>query len=275
MQQIIKFFLRNKTFLLYFLLFFISIIFTVQSHSYHRSKFINSANLVTGGVYNSVNNLTVYFNLKSQNLILQEENARLKSAAYIANDSINPSFISDSIYDGISYKFTPAQVIKNSYSLKNNVLLINRGKRDSIKQDFGVITSKGILGIVDQTSTKFANVLSILNTNIKISAQLKNTNHFGSLMWDTKSPQVIQLNEISKIAPLKKGDTIVTSGRSIIFPKGIPIGTIEDFRLDAAENFFTIDVKLFNDMTNIEYVYIIENVDKSEINSLLKPANEN
>ena len=133
---------------------------------------------------------------------------------------------------------------------------------------------KSILGIVDQTSTKFATVLSILNTTIKISAQLKNTNHFGSLMWDTKSPQVIQLTEISKIAPLKKGDTIVTSGRSVIFPKGIPIGTIKDFKLDAAENFYTIDVSLFNDMTNIEYVYIIENVDKNEINSLLTPNNE-
>ena len=275
MQQIIKFFLRNKTFLLYFLLLFMAIIFTIQSHSYHKSKFINSANFVTGGVYNSANNLTVYFNLESQNLMLQEENARLNSLIHTPNDTINSSFITDSIYGGINYKFTPARVIKNSYSVKNNVLLINRGKRDSIKQDFGVITPKGILGIVDQTSHKFATVLSILNTNIKISAQLKNTNHFGSLMWDTQRPQIVQLNEISKIAPLKKGDTIVTSGRSVIFPKGIPVGTIEDYRLDSAENFYTIDVKLFNDMTNIEYVYIIENVDKSEISSLLKTTNEN
>lgn len=274
MQQIIKFFLRNKTFLLYVFLLFIAVVFTIQSHSYHKSKFINSANYVTGGIYNSVNNLSLYFNLESQNLLLQEENARLHSLLSTPNYSTSLSFISDSIYSGISYKFTPAQVIKNSYSVKNNILLINRGKRDSIKQDFGVITPKGLLGIVDQRSNKFATVLSILNTNIKISAQLKNTNHFGSLMWDTKSPQVVQLNEISKIAPLKKGDTIVTSGRSVIFPKGIPVGTIQDFRLDSAENFYTIDVKLFNDMTNIEYVYIIENVDKTEINSVLKPSNE-
>ncbi len=275
MQQIIKFFLRNKTFLLYFLLLFISIVFTIQSHSYHRSKFINSANFITGGIYNSVNDFTIYFNLKSQNQLLQEENARLKSAAYVVNDTVKTIFKSDSIFSGVQFKFTPALVIKNSYSSKNNVLLINRGKRDSIQQDFGVITSKGILGIVDQTSNKFANVLSILNTNIKISAQLKNTNHFGSLVWDTKSPEIIQLHEISKIAPLKKGDTIVTSGRSVIFPKGIPIGTIQNFKLDAAENFYTIDVHLFNDMTNIEYVYIIENMDKTEINSLLKSTNEN
>ncbi|EGV43519.1 rod shape-determining protein MreC [Bizionia argentinensis JUB59] len=274
MQQIIQFFIRNKTNLLYLLLLFIAVIFTIQSHSYHKSKFINSANFITGGVYNSANNVSIYFNLESQNILLQEENARLNSIYHTPNDTIDNSFINDTVYSGVKYKFTPAQVIKNSYSAKNNVLLINRGKRDSMKQDFGVVTPKGILGIVDQTSTKFATVLSILNTNIKISAQLKNSNHFGSLMWNTKSPQIVQLNEISKIAPVKKGDTIVTSGRSVIFPKGIPIGVIKDYRLDSAENFYTIDVKLFNDMTNIEYVYIIENIDKDEINSLLKPNNE-
>lgn len=273
MQQIINFFLRNKTFLLYLFLLFLSIVFTIQSHSYHKSRFINSANFLSGGVYNSANDITSYFNLKSQNLLLHEENSDLRSLLYKPNDSLYQKNV-DSTYVGITYKFISAEVIKNSYSSINNVLLINRGKGDSIKQDFGVITSKGILGIIDQTSRKYATVLSILNTNIKISAQLKNTNHFGSLMWDTKSPNIIQLNEISKIAPLKKGDTIVTSGRSVIFPKGIPIGIIDDFKLDAAENFYTIDVKLFNDMTNIEHVYIIENEDKDEINNLLDAYNE-
>ena len=232
MQQIINFFLRNKTFLLFLLLLFISIVFTIQSHSYHKSKFINSANFLSGGVYNSINNLSSFITLKSQNKLLQQENSYLKSVLYNKNDSLQKPF-RDSIQFGILYKFTPAIVIKNSYSATNNILLINKGKRDSIKQDYGVITSKGILGIVDQTSKKYATVLSILNTNIKISAQLKNSNHFGSLMWDTDSPNRVQLHEISKIAPLKKGDTIITSGRSSIFPRGIPIGTVVDFKLDS------------------------------------------
>ena len=57
MQQIINFIIRNKTFLLFLLLFSVSIVFTIQSHSYHKSKFINSANFLTGGIYNSINNL--------------------------------------------------------------------------------------------------------------------------------------------------------------------------------------------------------------------------
>ncbi|WP_223034842.1 rod shape-determining protein MreC [Hanstruepera marina] len=268
MQQIINFFLRNKTFLLYLFLLFLSLVFTIQSHSYHKSRFINSANFLTGGIYNSANNIQSFFNLKSQNELLQEENNYLKSLLYNSSGKPQEGFI-DSTRFSSNYKFTPARIIKNSYASTNNVLLLNKGKNDSISQDFGVITSKGILGIVDETSNKYATVISVLNTNIKISAQLKNTNHFGSLEWDTKNPNRVQLHEISKIAPLKKGDTIVTSGRSIIFPKGIPIGTIETFNLDSAENFYTIEVNLFNDMTNIEHVYIIENTDRKEINNLL------
>ncbi|MFD2551946.1 rod shape-determining protein MreC [Bizionia sediminis] len=274
MQQIIKFFLRNKTFLLYLFLLFLAISFTIQSHAYHKSKFINSANGLTGSVYSASNELAVYFNLKSQNKLLQEENAQLYNSAYMHQIGAKNTFTTDSLQRGIRYKFLPAQVLKNSYSATNNVLLINKGKRDSIKQDYGVITPKGILGIVDQTSNKFATVLSILNSTVKISAQLKNSNHFGSLMWNTKSPAIVQLTEISKIAPIKKGDSIITSGRSLIFPKGIPIGTVQDFKLDAAENFYTVDVKLFNDMTDIEYVYVIENMDKREINTLLNQTNE-
>lgn len=273
MQQIINFIIRNKSFLLYLLLFSIAIVFTIQSHSYHKSRFINSANFLTGGIYKSVNDVNEYVNLKTQNEILQEENSNLKSILFNKTDTINKTFI-DSSYSGILYKFTPAIVLKNSYSLSNNVLLINKGKRDSLKQDFGVISSKGIVGIIDNTSQKYATVISILNTTSKISAKMKKSNHFGSLVWNTKSPELIQLTEIPKIAPISKGDTIVTSGRSTIFPKNIPIGTIDSFQLDAAENYYTIHVKLFNDMTSIEHVYVIENKDAEELNALINNINE-
>lgn len=268
MQQIVNFIIRNKTFLLFLFLFSISILFTVQSHSYHKSKFINSANVLTGGVYNSFNNISEYFALKSQNEILSEENNRLKSILFNNKTQLNPSYI-DSLTFNELYKFTSAQVIKNSYNLTNNVLLVNKGFKDSIKQDFGVITDKGILGIVDQTSKNYATVLSILHSKSNISAQLKSSNHFGTLKWDGKSPQYTQLIDIAKNAKLKKGDTIITSGRSSIFPKGVNIGVINDYKLDPSEDSYIINIELFNDMTNIEYVYIIENIDLPEIKNLL------
>lgn len=270
MQQIINFIIRNKTFLLFLFLFSVSIIFTIQSHSYHKSKFINSANFLTGGVYNTVNNISVYFKLKSQNQILSEENNRLKSLLYNSKNKIDSSFI-DSISFNTQYRFTTANIIRNSYAATDNILLINKGTNDSIKQDFGVITSKGILGIINETSNNYATVISILNTTNNISAKLKKTNHFGSLTWNAKNHNITQLIDIPKIAKFEIGDTIVTSGLSSIFPKGIPVGTVKGFKLDDAENYFEIEIKLFNDMTSIEHVYIIENIDAKEITNLLNP----
>ena len=261
--------MRNKTFLLFLLLFSISLFLTFQSHSYHKSKFINSANFLTGGVYESVNNISSYFGLKKENELLQEENKRLKSILYNANkDTLIPN------YEGVlqnKFNFTAAQVYKNSYSNSNNYLTINKGTRDSIKQDMGVITSQGIVGIIDNVSNKYARVMSVLNSNIRISAQLKKTNHFGILSWNGNSPYIVQLTDLPKQAPVTVGDTIITGGLSTIFPKGVPIGTIVSFKEDETENYFEIDVDLFNDMTNIGHVYIIENLDADEISSLNNP----
>ncbi|TDU42791.1 rod shape-determining protein MreC [Gelidibacter sediminis] len=273
MQQIINFVLRNKTFLVFLLLFGLSLFFTIQSHSYHKSKFINSSNMVTGGVYQVANGIGQYFNLADENKALLEENRMLKTIVYnldldttrleLENFKLNPS-----------YKFRTAQVYKNSYSQTTNYLTINKGKKDSIKVDFGVVTSKGIVGIVENTSQNFSSVLSILNTRSRINAQLKKTNHIGSLVWNTESAEFAQLIDISKFAPLNIGDTIITGGQSTIFPKGVLIGTVNSFKIDNGGDSYVVNVKLFNDMTNIGHVYVIENLQAAEIKSLQKPKND-
>jgi rod shape-determining protein MreC len=164
-----------------------------------------------------------------------------------------------------NYTVTQGKVIKNSYSDQRNYITIDKGSNDSIKQDMGVITGRGILGIVENTSANFATVQSILNEKSNINAKIKNSNHFGSLVWDTKNYNVVQLIDIPRLVPLNIGDTIVTGAMSSIFPENIPIGTIKKFDLDNSKSFYYIDVALFNDMTNIKNIYIIKNLNRSEI----------
>ncbi|WP_047544717.1 rod shape-determining protein MreC [Psychroserpens sp. Hel_I_66] len=276
MQQIINFVLRNKTSLLFLLLFAISLALTIQSHSYHKSKFINSSNFLTGGIYESASGISDYFDLKSQNEILIEENSRLRSKLLNDNDSLvsNSTFI-DSVSYSSRYKIQSAKIINNNYASTKNYLTVNKGEKNGIKEDLGVITSKGIVGIIDNTSNGYARVLSVLNTKSRINAQLKASNHIGSLVWDGKTAATtVQLIDISKFAPVKEGDTIITGGQSTIFPKGIPIGTIESFVLDISGDTYTIQVNLFNDMTNLSHVYIIENLDSEEIKNLENPIDE-
>ena len=134
----------------------------------------------------------------------------------------------------------------------------------------GVINSLGIVGIVDNTSPKYATVVSILNIKSQINAKLKKSNHFGSLSWDGKSTGFVQLTDVPRLAAIKKGDTIVTGGQSVIFPENINIGTIDRIRIDDQTHYYTLDVKLFNDMTNLGHVYIIKSKDREEIINLEK-----
>lgn len=276
MQQIINFVIRNKTSLLFLLLFTVSLALTIQSHSYHKSKFINSANFLTGGIYESASGISNYFDLKEQNEILLEENNTLRSQIYTRIDSLQmSSTLADSISYNGRYSIKSAKVINNNYSSTKNYITINKGEKDGIKEDLGVMTSNGIVGIIDNTSNGYARVLSILNTKSRINAQLKSSNHIGTLEWNGKSSaSFVQLTDIIKFAPVKIGDTIVTGGESTIFPQGVLIGTIHDFVLDISGDTYTVEVKLFNDMTNLSHVYVLENLDAAEIELLQNPIDE-
>lgn len=264
MQQIINFILRNKTTLLYLFLLFLGMAMSVQSHSYHRSRFLNSANYLSGSIFSIQTDITTYFNLREENDKLQKENTLLRDLLFNAE---NP-FPGKIEVDTFPYEVIPARIIKNSYALRNNYITIDKGSGDGVEQDMGVITSFGILGIVEHTTKKFAAVQSVLNTRSNINAKIKNTDNFGSLKWNTDRFDVVQLEDIPKIVSLNIGDTIVTGAMSSIFPENIPIGSIKKIDLGSSESFYKIDVALFNDMTNLKNVYIVNNKNKEELRLL-------
>ena len=165
-----------------------------------------------------------------------------------------------------------AKIIHNSYNVHENYLTIDRGEKDGIKPYMGVINSRVIIGIIDNTSPKYATIFSILNIKSKINAKIKKTNHFGSLIWDGKSTGFVQLIDVPRLASVRKGDTIVTGGQSVIFPENINIGTVDKIYIDNETNYYTLKIKLFNDMTNLDYVDIIKSKDREEIINLQKES---
>jgi rod shape-determining protein MreC len=195
------------------------------------------------------------------------ENARLKSLLFNQKDTTKLPEI-DSIKGVKKTDIIVSKVIRNSYSVFENYLTINNGSSSGIKRNMGVINSAGIVGIVDNTSPNYATVISILNVKSQINAKIKKSNHFGSLVWNGKSTGFVQLIDVPRLAGVRKGDTIVTGGQSIIFPENIGIGTIDKVYIDDVTNYYTLDIKLFNDMTNLGHVYILKNKDADEITKL-------
>jgi len=271
MQQIFNFIFKNSHRLLFLLLLLISLILTIQSHSFHRSKVISSANFLSGGIYERINGINDYLNLKTENEILAKENAVLKNQLFNIKDSTLIPTI-DSIKGVDKVNLILAKVTHNSYNVYENYITIKGGEKEGIKQDMGVVNNLGIVGIVDNTSEKYATVMSILNRKSQINAKVKKTNHFGSLIWDGKSTGFVQLIDVPRLAAIRKGDTIVTGGQSVIFPENINIGTIDKIYIDNETNYYTLSVKLFNDMTNLGYVYIIKSKDREEIIKLEKKS---
>lgn len=265
MQQIFNFIFKNSYRLLFLLLLGISLSLTIQSHSFHKSKVISSANFLTGGVYAQLNDINEYFNLKSHNEDLAKENARLKQLLFNRIDSIKPSDF-DSIRGVKKTEVVVAKVIHNSYNSPENYLTIDAGANQGLKTDMGVVNDLGIVGIIEKTSPKYATILSVLNVKSRINAKFKKSNHFGSLIWNGKSTGFAQLIDVPRLAAsVRKGDTIVTGAQSVIFPENIGIGTVYKIYTDDKTNYYTIDVKLFNDMTNLGHVYIIKNKERKEI----------
>ncbi|MGG7036368.1 MAG: rod shape-determining protein MreC [Flavobacterium sp.] len=267
MQQIFNFILKNSNRLLFLLLLVTSLTLTIQSHYYHKSKVISSANFFTGGIYERINAVDEYFHLKSQNDELAKENARLKFLLFNQDDTANIPKI-DMLKGVKKIDILASKVIHNSYSLQENYITINNGASSGIKPNMGVINNSGIVGIVDKTSKNYATIASILNINSKIHAKIKKSNHFGSLVWNGKNTGYVQLIDVPRLAGVRKGDTIVTGGESIIFPENIGVGTIDKVYIDNETNYYTLDIKLFNDMTNLGHVYIIKNKDSKEIKDL-------
>jgi rod shape-determining protein MreC len=274
MQQLIYFFQKFKYFLFFLLLQFIALTLIFNNLNFQNSKYVNSANALTGGLYRKVSDMSDYFSLKATNTQLIEENTLLRN---FLNQKTNTSFKVDSIViDTVKYyqkyTYTSAKIINNSYSKAFNFLTINKGTIAGLSKEMAVVNGKGIIGFTDNLSPNYGRIQSILNKNTKINARLKN-GYFGTLQWNGLDYNTVQLIDIPRQAPVKIGDTIETGGKSAIFPEGILIGTVIEINKDnALDN--VINVKLFNDMSVIGPVYIIKNLQKVEIKRLETSGNE-
>lgn len=270
MQHFFYILSKYKYFLLFVLLEFLALFFTIQSHSYHQSTFVNSSNYVNGSLLNTLNDFDHYLNLPSENKLLLQENTRLKNTIINADSTLNIIEHTPFIYK--NFKFLGAEVIRNEYTKINNYITINKGKNDSISNDIGAVNEKGIIGIVNSSSAKYATIISILNQKLKINVKLKNADYYGSLVWDGINYNIMQMQDVPRQARLTKGDTVVTGGQSTIFPQGLPVGAILNWETDDSR-YTKINIKLFNDMSAIGHVYLILNNDKKEILNL-ENANE-
>ena len=256
MQRIINTIIRFKNFFVFIFLLIVSLSFSYTRSDFHENKINNFSLIISSNFYKPFYNLKSYLQLRELNEKLMEENILLKK------EKLNKKL--DSKYDN-NYDLILAKVIKNSTKLTRNNLIINKGKKNGIKRDMGVISKDGIVGIINETSKNYSSVISIVNKDLKINAKHNKSNAYGSLEWNQKDPTVVELNDISIDNEIFIGDTISTGGMSFYFPNNIPIGEINSIKISENNGFYSLKVKLFQKMNNISYVYVIENFNYGEL----------
>jgi rod shape-determining protein MreC len=269
-RNLFAYILKQYFFFLFLLLEVIAFSFVLQNNI-QRATFLNSTGKVTGSVVTAFNNISEYLTLKKANEILAIENARLRNLlpeSSLITDK-QEYFSKDSMFRYIS-----AKVISNSINHQKNYLMLNKGSRHGIQKDMGVITSDGLVGTVVDVTPQFSRVMSVLHVNNKINARILKNNHLGTVEWPGSYYRSGKLLDIPMHVELYPGDTIVTSGNSLIFPEGIMVGIVEEYNILPNEKFNTADIKYAVDYNNLYYVYVIVNLKRKEQQLLEKnPTN--
>ena len=281
MHNLFLFFRRYFNFIVLLLLQGFSIYLLVHYNSYHNAVASNFMNEVTGRVNTQFNKVDYFFKLRNTNEVLIKNNERLLN---LLNENFEKQdtftkIVSENIFNDTTgrkrkWQYFSAKVVSNSVAAQNNFIAIHRGAGQQIKKDDGVVDlNNGVVGIVTEVGENYSVIMSLLHKDSKISAKLKKGGEVGQVIWDGKEPNRLSLIEIRKSALVAKGDTVYTSGFTTTFPYGLMIGTIDEIVKDKSTNNYILYLKSTANFYNLQYVNAIENLQREEVDQLLKNAN--
>ena len=276
MQQLVNFFMRFNATFIFFVLEAISLYAYFNLNSTQpKAAFLSSANAFVGGLFDYSSRISRQWNLTVVNDSLARENAQLKMQLPSAKYSTlaDKGQVQDSSHIYIQqYKYTAAVVVNNSINRASNYITINRGSNHGLRPNVGLVSATGnfVVGIVRKVSANYAVAMSVLHRDTRISAKIKSNNYFGVLVWDGDQSSHLNLEALPRHAPIKKGDTVITSGYSTMFPEGVMVGIIDTFFMDGSSNFNVARVRLAGNMSDIQYVYAIDDLLREEREALEK-----
>lgn len=286
MRNLIIFLRRYFNFFLFLLLEVICLIFVFRTNNFQRSVYLNSANGVSGKLYTRYNDIQYYFHLKSTNDSLVAENLSLRQqlpTSFDVRDTTTEvrfdtlrKYTNDTARKLLStevrkFLYRSAKVVNNSVNRSVNTITLNRGSRDGIRPNMGVIGPNGVVGVVRTASPNFSVVISMLtkssgsSSSFSFSSRLQRSGEIGTVYWDGYDAGYVTMKDVPRSARLHKGDTVVTSGFSAVFPENLNIGYIDTFYVgEKASTSYTIRLKLATNFYNLQYVYVIENLLRDE-----------
>jgi rod shape-determining protein MreC len=234
---------------------------------------------MAGAVYETANSVTGYFHLKAINDDLAQKNVELElqmerlleKLTELTHDSSGIERMRKESLSG--YDIFKAKVVNNTLTHADNYITLDKGEKDGIRSEMGVVDGNGVVGIVYMTSDHYSVVIPVLNSKSSISCKIKNSDYFGFLKWDGGASNYATVKDMPRHSLFSLGDTIVTSGLTPVFPCGLLVGTITQTNLTDHDNYHHITLQIATDYRKINYVQVIHNraihsIDNTENNTL-------
>ncbi len=265
MRDLLKFIQKYQFFFLFTWLMIIALSLTIARQQYQQSFFLSSSNQLIAKIYSHYSSITSYFSLQEVNRQLMNDYAGLleqQLESFIITDT-HVYEANDTMIER-RFKYITADVINNSVIRRNNYITLNKGAVHGVEPDMGIIAPNGVAGIIVNVSRNFSVAMSLLHSDVLISAKIKKNNQLGSLHWEGIDHRKAFLTYLPPHLELNVGDSIVTSGFSTVFPENIFIGTIQGWEVRRGDTFFTAEIELALDFNKLRHVIIVKNLMKEE-----------
>ncbi len=262
MRDLILLFLRYGGFLLFLLLESLSFWLVVRYNPAQRAIFDNTLTLFINKIDERIQRITDYLSLADINEQLTRQNAALldslleqkKLLRQVQTACAPDSLVVDT---NLVIEVVPTTVVSNTIAGTHNFFVIDKGRQHGIAARMGVMAESGVAGIVKATNESYSLVIPIINRQSRISAMIARSGYFGSLRWEGPAPNIAVLEDIPSYADVEKGDLIITSGYSAIFPKGIPIGHVQGVKKMPGGAFIQLEIALTTDFARLNRVYVV------------------
>ena len=158
-------------------------------------------------------------------------------------------------------KMIPARVIGTSADPSSAVVYVDRGQRDGVKKDMGVITPDGVVGKVAEVYGSSAQILLLSDKDSGVGAMLADS-RIQSPVGGMGEP-LLNMKYVAADDEVKVGERVVTSGMDRIFPKDLPVGTVVDVK--PGMPFKKIRVQPAADLERLEEVIILPSLESFEM----------
>ena len=236
------------------------------------------ANELTGWMNSKYAKVDNYFHLKQESDRVHRLNDSLMNLlkSDFLNSDTATKFVTDTIpYDTLGhrrrYLWRDAQVVSNSVNSDRNYIQINRGSRQGIRDNMGVLSSDlSLVGIIVNTSENFSQVMSLLHVKNNVNAIMKRSGSAGTISWDGKNPLYLTMTGVPKSDSVAKGDTVLTGTFSLSFPPLKIIGTVASVSKDNSSSFYVLQIKTAANFQDLQHVFVVENLQNEEQEKLDK-----